>query len=70
MTSTTMKTGWTRTTFGDVVKLCRDRSNDPASDGFPEALIRLNPEIAARPDCADRFDRVVAKEVRDVFYHG
>jgi type I restriction enzyme S subunit len=29
-----LKKGWARVTFGDVVQLCRERSNDPAADGF------------------------------------
>jgi len=29
-----LKKGWTRVAFGDVVQLCRERSIDPAADGF------------------------------------
>lgn len=29
-----LKKGWTRVAFGDVVQLCRERSGDPAADGF------------------------------------
>ncbi len=29
-----MREGWTRVAFGDVVKLSRERSNDPIADGF------------------------------------
>lgn len=29
-----LKKGWTRVAFGDVVQLCRERSSDPAGDGF------------------------------------
>jgi restriction endonuclease S subunit len=30
----TLKAGWTRIAFGDVVKLARERSSDPEGDGF------------------------------------
>lgn len=29
-----LKKGWTRVAFGDVVRLCRERSSDPIEDGF------------------------------------
>jgi type I restriction enzyme S subunit len=29
-----LKNGWTCVAFGDVVKLCRERSSDPSGDGF------------------------------------
>jgi len=29
-----LKKGWTRVTFGDVVRLCRERSANPPDDGF------------------------------------
>jgi type I restriction enzyme, S subunit len=29
-----LKKGWTRVAFGDVVQLCRDRSSNPAEEGF------------------------------------
>lgn len=29
-----LKKGWTRVAFGDVVQLCRERSSEPAIDGF------------------------------------
>lgn len=29
-----LKKGWVRVEFGDVVELCRERSSDPAGDGF------------------------------------
>lgn len=41
-----------------------------AEDYLREALIRLNPEIAARPDRTKTLDRVLAEEGRDVFSHG
>ena len=32
--SATLKAGWTRVAFGDVVQLARERSSDPEGDGF------------------------------------
>lgn len=29
-----LKKGWSRVAFGEVVRLCRERSGDPAADGF------------------------------------
>ncbi len=29
-----LKKGWTRVAFGDIVRLCRDRSSRPAEDGY------------------------------------
>ena len=34
MGSGRLKPGWARVAFGDVVRLCTDRSSDPAADGF------------------------------------
>ena len=34
MTSGTLKPGWTRVAFGDVVRLCTERTSDPAAEGF------------------------------------
>lgn len=34
MTKRASKNGWTRVAFGDVVQLSRERSSDPAEDGF------------------------------------
>ena len=34
MDSGTLKPGWTRVPFGDVVRLCTERTSDPAAEGF------------------------------------
>ncbi len=34
MASDRLKPGWTRVTFGDVVRLSKDRSSNPESAGF------------------------------------
>ena len=34
MSSGRLKPGWTRVAFGDVVRLCMERTSDPAAEGF------------------------------------
>ena len=34
MAEAAVKRGWTRVAFGDVVRLCKERSRDPEADGF------------------------------------
>ena len=34
MTNGRLKPGWTRVAFGDVVRLCTERTSDPAAEGF------------------------------------
>src|SRR5438128_2190512 len=34
MPDVALKDGWTRVTFGEVVKLCGERTSDPQEDGF------------------------------------
>lgn len=29
-----LKPGWTKVKFGEVVRLCKDRSSDPEADGI------------------------------------
>ena len=45
MGSGRLKPGWARVALGDVVRLCTDRSPDPAADGFERyvGLEHLNP---------------------------
>jgi type I restriction enzyme S subunit len=42
----TLKPGWTKVKFGEVVRLCKDRSSDPAADGIERyvGLEHLEPE--------------------------
>jgi type I restriction enzyme S subunit len=42
----TLKPGWTKVKFGEVVRLCKDRSSDPEADGIERyvGLEHLEPE--------------------------
>ena len=44
-----LKPGWTRVAFGDVVRLCRERTSDPAAQGFERyvGLEHLDPRDLA-----------------------
>lgn len=46
MNSETLKLGWTKVKFGEVVRLCKDRSSDPEADGIERyvGLEHLEPE--------------------------
>lgn len=44
--SETLRSGWTKVKFGEVVRLCKDRSSDPEADGIERyvGLEHLEPE--------------------------
>jgi type I restriction enzyme S subunit len=46
MTKASLKPGWTKVKFGEVVRLCKDRSSDPEADGIERyvGLEHLEPE--------------------------
>jgi restriction endonuclease S subunit len=46
MTEASLKPGWTKVKFGEVVRLCKDRSSDPEADGIERyvGLEHLEPE--------------------------
>jgi type I restriction enzyme S subunit len=46
MTEASLKPGWTKVKFGEVVRLCKDRSSDPETDGIERyvGLEHLEPE--------------------------
>ena len=46
MTEATLKPGWTEVKFGEVVRLCKDRSSDPEAEGIERyvGLEHLEPE--------------------------
>ncbi len=46
MTEATLKPGWTKVKFGEVVRLCKDRSSDPEAEGIERyvGLEHLEPE--------------------------
>ena len=51
MDSGTLKSGWTRVAFGDVVRLCTERTSDPPAEGFERyvGLEHLDPgDLAVR----------------------